>query len=102
MTIVEKILEMLTNLTETVDRHGEQLAQQGTQLAQLQETVSRLAIIQENIVLPRLDTLADGHTHLVKTLATKEQVKELAEDVSIIKDVVRHHRAEINDLKKAQ
>lgn len=91
----EKILEMLTSLTETVNKHGEQLAE-------LQETVARVAITQENIVLPRLDTLADGHTHLVKTLATKDQVQEIAEDVSIIKDVVKHHRAEINELKKAQ
>lgn len=98
----EKILEMLTSLTETVNKHGELLAKQGEQLAELQETVARVAITQENIVLPRLDTLADGHTHLVKTLATKDQVQEIAEDVSIIKDVVKHHRAEINDLKKAQ
>lgn len=98
----EKILEMLTSLTEKVDRLEGAQARQGEQLAEMQETVTRVAVTQENIVLPRLGTLADGHAHLVKTLATKEQVRELAEDVSIIKDIVKQHRTEINDLKKAQ
>ena len=109
----EKILEMLAAMQSEIgtvrSEIGAVRSEMETQFAQLeasqkemQETITRVAVTQENIVLPRLETLTDGHTHLVKTLATKEQAQKLAADVEIIKDVVKHHRIEINELKKAQ
>ena len=91
----EKILEMLTSLTTAVSKQGEQIAE-------IQETLTRVAITQENIVLPRLDTLAEGHTHIVKTLASKAQVEDLSDDVDVIKEVVSRHSVDIGKLKKAQ
>ena len=49
--------------------------------------------------------LFDGHSELKReldTLATKEQVEELAADVDVIKTVVTRHSGDINKLKKAQ
>lgn len=91
----EKMLEMLTSLTTAVSKQGEQIAE-------IQETLTRVAITQENIVLPRLDTLAEGHTHIVKTLASKAQVEDLSDDVAVIKEVVSRHSVDIGKLKKAQ
>ena len=101
----EKILEMLTSLTETVSRQGEQLARQGEQIAEMQTTLTRVAVTQEGTVLPRLQLLYEGHSELKRkmdTLATKEQVEELAGDVDVIKEVVGRHSGDINKLKKAR
>ena len=105
----EKILEMLAALTETVNRQGELLAKHGEQLAELKvdvgelrETAARVAITQENIILPRLDTLADGHKHLLDTLASKSRVEALEEDVSTLKSVIKSMSQRLAALEKAQ
>lgn len=105
----EKILEMLAALTETVNRQGELLAKQGEQLAELKvdvgelrEIAVRIAITQENIILPRLDTLADGHKHLLDTLASKSRVEALEEDVSTLKSVIKSMSQRLAALEKAQ
>ena len=101
----EKILMLLEGLTATVAKQGEQLAKQGERLEEMQETLTRVAVTQEGVVLPRIQMLFDGHSELKReldTLATKEQVEELAADVDVIKTVVTRHSGDINKLKKAQ
>ena len=105
----EKILEMLTELSKGQAEMRADIAElkatqvkQGEQLAEVQETVTRVAITQENIVLPRLETLADGHKHLLNTLATKARVEEVAEEVSTIKSVVISHSERLAALERAQ
>ena len=112
----EKILEMLTMLQSEMGAMRSEMdamrsemdarfarleavqSKQGEQLAEVQETVTRVAITQENIVLPRLETLADGHKHLLNTLATIARVEE----VSTIKSVVISHSERLAALEKAQ
>lgn len=80
-------------------------SKQGEQIAEIQETLTRVAVTQEGVVLPRIQMLFDGHSELKReldTLATKEQVEELAADVDVIKTVVTRHSGDINKLKKAQ
>lgn len=98
----EKILEMLVALTETVDRQGEQLAELKVDVGELRETAARVAITQEDIILPRLDTLADGHKHLLNTLASKSRVEALEEDVSTLKSVIKSMSRRLAALEKAQ
>ena len=107
----EKILELLEGLTKTVAQQGEQLAQQGAQLAQqgellkdLDERSKRTAVLLESDIAPKIQLLFDGHDELrrkMDTLATKEQVEELAGDVDVIKSVVSRHSGDISELKKA-
>ncbi len=102
MTNEEKILEMLAALTETVNRQGVQLAELKVDVGELRETAARVAITQENIILPRLDTLADGHKHLLDTLASKSRVEALEEDVSTLKSVIKSMSQRLAALEKAQ
>ena len=133
MTIEKKILEMLTNLTVTVDKHGELLAKhgellakqgellakQGEQLAKRGEQMDRLekrveeldarslksAVLLETDVARDIHLLYEGYGEIKRkldTLATKEQVEELADSVEVIKEVVSRHSVDINKLKKAQ
>ena len=80
----EKILAMLTSLTETVNKHGELLAKQGEQLAQINDRLEELddrslrsAVMLENQVLPQLQLLYEGQVTLQQTLAPKERVEVL-------------------------
>lgn len=114
----EKILELLEGLTKTVAQQGAQLAQQGEQLAKLDSRMDRMedrleeiderskrtAVLLESDIAPKVQLLFDGHNELrrkMDTLATKEQVEELAGDVDIIKSVVSRHSGDISELKKA-
>jgi chromosome segregation ATPase len=88
-----------------LDRLEATQAQHGERLEEMQETLTRVAVTQEGVVLPRIQMLFDGHSELKReldTLATKEQVEELAADVDVIKTVVTRHSGDINKLKKAQ
>ena len=94
--------EMLVKQGETLAKHGGQLAEMKEDICELRETAVRVAITQENIVLPRLDTLADGHKHLLKTLASDSRVEALEEDVSTLKSAFKLMSNRLAALEKAQ
>ncbi len=118
--------ERLTRLEETVgglqetvgglEKAVEELkttqAAQGKQLTRLEETVGELdarslksAVLLETDISRDIHLLYEGHSELSRkldTLATKEQVEELAGDVDVIKTVVSRHSGDISRLKKAQ
>ena len=105
----EKILEMLTSLTETVNKHGELLAKQGEQLAQINDRLEELdarslrsAVMLENQVLPQLQLLYEGQVTLQQTLAPKERVEVLEDDVITLKTVVKSISNRLAALEKAQ
>lgn len=58
-------------------------------------------LIMENEVRPNFRLLAEGHKTLPETLAPKNRVDELAEEVSFLKTVVAALNKELNELKKA-
>ena len=94
--------ELLVKQGETLAKHGGQLAEMKEDICELRETAVRVAITQENIVLPRLDTLADGHKHLLKTLASDSRVEALEEDVSTLKSAFKMMSNRLAALEKAQ
>jgi len=102
MTNGEKILEMLEWHSELLEQQGKVLAQHSEILADLQKTVTKVAITQEAVVLPQLDLLAEGYTHLVDTLASKERVEALENDINTVKSSIKFLSQETNKLKKAQ
>jgi len=64
--------------------------------------LTKVMVTQENVVIPQLKTLAEGHMTLLETLAPKNRVEALEEDVSILKVAVKALTAEMAELKKAQ
>ena len=83
---VAVLKEDVSGLKEDVAVLKEDVSCLKEDVAGLQETVTRVALTQENIVLPRLDLLAEGHTLLRDTLAPKDRVEVLEEDVAFLKD----------------
>ena len=116
---VGRLQETIGGLQETVgglEKAVEELkttqAAQGKQLTRLEETVGELdarslksAVLLETDISRDIHLLYEGHSELSRkldTLATKEQVEELAGDVDVIKTVVSRHSGDISRLKKAQ
>lgn len=101
----EKILALLEEIRATQEKHGEMLEHHDKTLSSLQQTVTRVALTQENIVLKSLDALAEGQdlTHQrLKDLAGKDELAELREEVRLLRTVVAQHTRDIEALKAAQ
>lgn len=80
----------------------EELGQMKEDISDLRTTVTRVAVTQENIVLPQLKLLAEGHETLLNTLARKDRVEALEADVSLLKTALQAMSLQIAELKKAQ
>lgn len=91
----EKILAAL-------EQHGNLLTQLRSDMAEMQTTLTKVAVTQENIVLPRLQALAEGQQNLLDTLAPKNRVEALEEEVDLLKTVIRALSRDVAELKKAQ
>jgi len=71
-------------------------------VSDMRGTLTRVAVTQETLVLPRLNLLAEGHTHLVETLAPKKEVDELKSDMSFMKIMIESLSDRVTRLEKAQ
>lgn len=105
----EKILELLGQLSCRMggmeDRMGGMESRMGSmesRMDEMQTTLTKVAVTQENIVLPRLQALAEGQQNLLDTLAPKNRVEVLEEEIDLLKTVVRALSKDMEELKKAQ
>lgn len=98
MTNEEKILALL----EQIQQEQKQMR---ADMGQMQTTLTRVAVTQENMVLKSLDALAEGQdlTHQrLKDLAGKDELAELREEVRLLRTVVAQNTRDIEALKAAQ
>ena len=98
----EKILELLGQINTRLDQVDTRLDSMAANQAEMQATLTKVAVTQENIVLPRLQALAEGQQNLRDTLAPKNRVEALEEEVALLKEVIRTHSRDIAELKNAQ
>jgi len=84
----EKILEIL-------EQHSKMLEQMNDRL--LKEEVT-----QENVLIPQLQALAEGQANLLATLAPKNRVEALEDEMAFMKSVIKALSQEVAELKKAQ
>lgn len=68
----------------------------------LDESTHRMNVLLETKVQTQLNLLAEGQKTILETLAPKNRVEELEEEVSFLKSVIRLHTDQIAELKKAQ
>jgi len=106
---VEKHGEMLEKLNGNVEKHGEMFEKLNDRVDQIQDTqeqmqttLTRVAVTQENIVIPQIKLLAEGHDTLLHTLARKDRVEALEDDVAMLKTVIKAMSQRIEELEKAQ
>ena len=111
----DKILKMLEQVideqkamrTEMSDMRTEigdlQAGQQSmrTEMSDMRTELTRVAMTQENVVLPRLDLLAEGHVTISEQIKSLSVIDELKSDVSVLKLAVRTLTDELAQLKAA-
>ena len=88
MNSEEKILEIL-------EQHSKMLEQMNDRLLKQEVT-------QENVVIPQLQALAEGQANLLATLAPKNRVEALEDEMAFMKSVIKALSQEVAELKKAQ
>ena len=97
--------EMQETLTRVVATQGEMqgtltrvVATQG----EMQETLTRVVAKQEGVVLPKLQLLFEGQENLRQTLAPKERVEVLEDEVVTLKTMVKMIGKRLAALEQAQ
>lgn len=112
----ERILEMLTKLTETVNHQGETLAKQGEQLDRMEAVQAehtehldtldarslKSAVLLETDIPHQLGLLFEGHKTILETLSPKSRVEELEEEVTILRSAFQALANRLAALEKAQ
>lgn len=102
LAVLEKHGKMLEKHGEMLEKHGEMLARMQEDISDLRTTVTRVAVTQENIVIPQIKLLAEGHDLLLNTLARKDRVEALEDDMALLKAAIKAMSQRIEELEKAQ
>ena len=112
----EKILSLLEKMDTRQTQSEQILAQLTSDMSDMKERMDKLddrmdkldarqaktEITLENVIVPRLDALAEGQKALMETLAPKSRVEALEEEVGMLKSVIRILSNDVAELKKAQ
>ncbi|MEG1880397.1 MAG: hypothetical protein RR145_03665 [Oscillospiraceae bacterium] len=115
MTNEEKILQLLGTLVDRQDQTDDKLTQmQGSitqiqgdisemkvDISELKRRVTKIEITQENVVLPHIQLLAEGHTTIQGQIRKLSVIDSLQDDVSTLKSAVRFLSEEIQQMKNA-
>lgn len=88
-----KLAKQKEEILEVVD---EKLTQQK------QDTVQSMNILLETKVQTQLNLLAEGQKTILETLAPKNRVEELEDEIAFLKSVIKLHGEQIAELRKAQ
>lgn len=98
----EKILSLLEKMDARQTQSDQILAQLTSDMSDMKARQTKTEITLENVIVPRLDALAEGQKALMETLAPKSRVEALEEEVSMLKSVIRILSNDVAELKKAQ
>lgn len=90
--------QMLTSITQMQDN----MAQMRSDLTEVKLRTTTIEVTLENKVMPYLQTLAEGHETLLQTLAPKNRVEALEEEVTVLRMAVKSLAQEVAELKQAQ
>lgn len=88
MTNEEKILELLEA--------------QGKKLDTVSQEVVKINLTLENEIRPNMQAIAENISSINKKLITRDEIDSMKEEIAFLKDIIRMHTNQINDLKKAQ
>lgn len=112
----EKILEILSQVQSTQTQMQSTMAQMQSDMTQMKSDMAQMRtdltevklrtttieVTLENKVMPYLHTLAEGHETLLQTLAPKNRVEALEEEVTVLRMAVKSLAQEVAELKQAQ
>ena len=71
-------------------------------LSKVEEVVKRVALTQENVIIPRLDTITDCYLDTFKRYAkATEEFETMKQDIIVLKRTVESHSEQLNRLAMA-
>lgn len=71
-------------------------------ISALKGRMSKVEITQENLVLPQIQAIAEGVSTVNNKLIARSELDSMKEDMAFLKDIIRMHTNQLNDLKKAR
>lgn len=105
----EKILELLTEMHGEMSNMRSEISDMRSEMAKMQDTLAevdqrsvRTQVLLETEFADKLQLLYDGHVLLQQTLAPKERVEVLEEEVITLKTTVKMISNRLSLLEKAQ
>ncbi len=96
-----KTTQRLEGLEAEQKKTSQRLEGLEADVAEIKTTVAKVAVTQENVVLPRIQLLAEGHTTIQEQIRNLSVIDRLQDDVSTLKSAVRMLTQEIEELKAA-
>lgn len=99
---IDKLEVRIGNLEVRMDKHEVRLDKLEGRLDKLEGRLDKVQVNQESVIMPRLDLLYEGHTALLEKMQHDPRFETLQDEVDTLKDAVKYHTTEINNLKKAQ
>lgn len=66
------------------------------------QRIASIEVTQENIVIPQIQTIAESVSIINDKLITRSEFESIKEEVAFLKDIIRMHTSQLNDLRKAQ
>lgn len=92
----------MDKLDSRMDKLDSRMDKLDSRMDKLEERQTKAEVVLENVIVPRLDALAEGQKNLLETLAPKSRVETLEEEISILRMAVRTLASDVNELKQAQ
>lgn len=97
----EKILSILSQMQTDFSELKADVAELKTDVAELKERTTRIEITQENVVLPRIQLLAEGHTDIQAQIKRLSVIDGMQDDIATLKTAVRFLSQKVEQLEKA-
>ena len=94
--LTAKIEDQEASLTAKIEEAQRSAVKEAVELS-----TRYMDVLYETKIEPQFRLLAEGHQTLLETLAPKDRVEALEEDVAFLKTVVSSLNKELKELKKA-
>lgn len=101
----DAMLERMEKRQDKTDAILEQLVNGQKELnervTKIDERVTKIEITQENVIIPQLQLLAEGHTTIQNQIKRLSVIDSMQEDITILKGAVKFLSQEVENLKNA-
>ena len=101
LAILSKMQTDFSQMQTDVAELKTDVAELKTDVAELKERTTRIEITQENVVLPRIQLLAEGHTIIQEQIKRLSVIDSMQDDIATLKTAVRFLSQKVEQLEKA-
>ena len=99
-TRMDKMSTQVDTLTTRMDKMSADMADVKSDVAELKTRVTKIEVTQENVILPRLQTLAEGQEALHEQIRRLSVIDRLQDDVITLKSAVRYLSEKVEKLEQ--